>query len=68
MFMKIHTYGKKFSEKGLYLHVKCLNFVLWYICTLTLKMCYFISRNKEGEKNPRKIMIFLIPGTCFMNE
>lgn len=53
MFMKIHTYGKKFSEKGLYLHVKCLNFVLWYICTLTLKMCYFISRNKEGEKNKK---------------
>lgn len=68
MFMKIYIYGKKFLEKGLYLYVKCLNFVLWYICILILKMCYFISRNKEGEKKIRKIMIFLIFGICFMNE
>lgn len=64
MFMKIHTYGKKFSEKGLYLHVKCLNFVLWYICTLTLKMCYFISRNKEGEKKTKKNYDF--PNTRYL--
>lgn len=64
MFMKIHTYGKKFPEKGLYLHVKCLNFVLWYICTLTLKMYYFISRNEEGEKKTRKIIDF--PNTRYL--
>lgn len=64
MFMKIHTYGKKFPEKGLCLHVKCLNFVLWYICTLTLKMCYFISRNKEGEKKNKKNYDF--PNTRYL--